>query len=95
MDRSSCRRASTGADRAIRFLSRILDRFAKHIVELLKSVRLGLLTTKLFVEKVKCHPYISNNDACKPMVIDTLKHLYELDQSVNRVTRVSKAEFDD
>jgi kelch-like protein 10 len=40
---------------------------------------LGLLTTNFFIEKVKCHPYIINNEACKPLVIETLKYLYELD----------------
>ena len=57
----------------------------KNIVQLLRCVRLGLLTTSFFVEKVKAHRYIVNNEACRPLVIDTLKYLYELDVDVHRV----------
>jgi kelch-like protein 10 len=57
----------------------------KNIIDLLKCVRLGLLTTNFFLEKVKCHPYIINNDACKPLVIETLKYLYELDLDTHQV----------
>ena len=55
------------------------------MIDLLKCVRLGLLTTNFFIEKVKCHPYIINNEACKPLVIDTLKYLYELDVDTYQV----------
>lgn len=57
----------------------------KFIVPLLKCVRLGLLTTNFFLEKVKSHPYIINNDLCKPLVIETLKYLYELDLDTYQV----------
>ena len=60
-------------------------RVLKNIVQLLQCVRLGLLTTNFFVEKVKAHRYIVNNEACKPLVIDTLRYLYELDVDTNRV----------
>jgi hypothetical protein len=57
----------------------------KNIIDLLKCVRLGLLTTNFFLEKVKCHPYIINNEMCKPLVIETLKYLYELDLDTHQV----------
>ncbi|CAF3735659.1 unnamed protein product [Rotaria socialis] len=66
-------------DAVIRWIDYRPDERKKNIVDLLKCVRLGLLTTNFFIEKVKCHPYIINNDTCKPLVIDTLKYLYELD----------------
>ncbi|CAF1030044.1 unnamed protein product [Adineta steineri] len=66
-------------DASIRWIDWKIDERKKNIVDLLKCVRLGLLTTNFFIEKVKCHPYIVNNEACKPLVIDTLKYLYELD----------------
>ncbi|CAF4350667.1 unnamed protein product, partial [Rotaria sp. Silwood2] len=66
-------------DAVIRWIDYKVDERKKNIVDLLKCVRLGLLTTNFFIEKVKCHPYIINNEACKPLVIDTLKYLYELD----------------
>ena len=49
------------------------------IARLLKCIRLGLLTTQYFVEKVKVHPYVKDSEACKPIVIETLKFLYDLD----------------
>ncbi len=59
--------------------------FYQNIIDLLKCVRLGLLTTNFFIEKVKSHPYIINNEACKPLVIETLKYLYELDVDTYQV----------
>ncbi|XP_076094839.1 kelch-like protein 10 [Mytilus galloprovincialis] len=50
-----------------------------HIARLLRTIRLGLLTTQYFVEKVKSHPYVKESDQCKPIVIETLKFLYDLD----------------
>lgn len=50
-----------------------------HIAALLRTVRLGLLSTQYFVEKVKSHPYVKSNDKCKPLIIETLKFLYDLD----------------
>lgn len=64
----------------------LLNIFYKNIVDLLQCVRLGLLTTNFFIEKVKSHPYIINNEACKPLVIDTLKYLYELDVDTYQVS---------
>ncbi|KAK3108652.1 hypothetical protein FSP39_012601 [Pinctada imbricata] len=55
-----------------------------HIARLLKCIRLGLLTTQYFVEKVKVHPYIKDNDECKPIIIETLKFLYDLDMDEER-----------
>ncbi|XP_074659238.1 kelch-like protein 10 [Tubulanus polymorphus] len=49
------------------------------IIDLLKVVRMGLLNTQFFVEKVKSHKYIKDNESCKPIIIDTLKFLYDLD----------------
>lgn len=51
----------------------------RHITRLLLTIRLGLLTTQFFVEKVKTHPYVRDNEACKPIIIDTLKFLYDLE----------------
>ena len=49
------------------------------IKQLLQCMRLGLLTTQYFVETVKKHSYVSDNEECRPLVIDTLKFLYDLD----------------
>lgn len=34
--------------------------------------------------KVKAHPYVSGSDQCKPLVIETIKFLYDLDISDDR-----------
>lgn len=46
-----------------------------HIVELMKNIRLGLLETQFFLEKVKDHPYVARNEACRPVIIETLRYL--------------------
>ncbi|CAF1403894.1 unnamed protein product [Adineta ricciae] len=71
-------------DAIIRWIDHKVDERKSHIVDLLKCVRLGLLTTNFFLEKVKCHPYIVNNEDCKPLVVNTLKYLYELDVDAYR-----------
>lgn len=52
-----------------------------HISALLKTVRLGLLSIQYFTEKVKSHPFVKESDLCKPVVIETLKFLYDLDMN--------------
>ncbi|XP_052828126.1 kelch-like protein 10 isoform X1 [Octopus bimaculoides] len=56
-----------------------------HIAKLLRNVRLALLTTNYFVEKVKVHPYVHENKDCKSLVIEALKILYDLDINENNL----------
>ncbi|VEN43721.1 unnamed protein product [Callosobruchus maculatus] len=51
----------------------------KHIVALMKCIRLGLLDTQFFLERVKEHPYVSSSEESRPMIIETLKFLYDLE----------------
>merc|ERR1712178_467711 len=69
---------------ALRWINHDPPARKKHILELLQCVRLGLLSTQFFVEKVKVHPFISNNEECRPLVIDTLKFLYDLDMETGK-----------
>ncbi|XP_066145529.1 kelch-like protein 10 [Euwallacea fornicatus] len=55
-----------------------------HIVDLMKCIRLGLLDTQFFLEKVKDHPYVTGCEASRPMIIDTLKFLYDLEMISHR-----------
>lgn len=55
-----------------------------HIVELLKCIRLGLLETEFFMEKVREHPYVTAYEANKPLIIQTLKFLYDLERILDR-----------
>lgn len=45
----------------------------------MKNIRLGLLDTQFFLENVKDHPYVTGNEACRPIIIETLKFLYDLE----------------
>lgn len=50
-----------------------------HIVELMKTIRLGLLDTQFFLEHVKDHAYVAGVEACRPIIIETLTFLYDLE----------------
>ncbi|XP_002741594.1 kelch-like protein 10 [Saccoglossus kowalevskii] len=50
----------------------------KHQYSLLSRIRLGLINPDYFISKVKCHKYIQDNEECKPLIIDTMKYLYDL-----------------
>lgn len=68
-------------DAVLRWIDYDPERRKGSIAKLLWYVRLGLLTTQYFVEKVKPHPYVRESEACKPVVIETLKYLYDLDMN--------------
>ncbi|XP_064454947.1 kelch-like protein 10 [Ornithodoros turicata] len=55
----------------------------QHIIRLLRCVRTGLVDTNFFVEKIKAHKYVQDNETCRPLVIDTLRFLYDLDVVVH------------
>lgn len=71
-------------DSVLRWIDYDAERRKSSMAKLLRSIRLGLLTTQYFVEKVKPHPYVRESDACKPIVIETLKYLYDLDMEEER-----------
>ncbi|XP_043277025.1 kelch-like protein 10 isoform X2 [Venturia canescens] len=64
-----------------------------HIVDLLKNIRLGLLDTEFFLEKVKDHPYVTGNEACRPIIIETLKFLYDLEMITQKHGEVPTPEI--
>ncbi|XP_015117543.1 kelch-like protein 10 [Diachasma alloeum] len=51
----------------------------QHIVELMKTIRLGLLDTQYFLERVKEHHYVAGVETCRPIIIETLTFLYDLE----------------
>lgn len=71
-------------DALCRWIDYSPDRRRRHIARLLKTIRLGLLTTSFFVEKVKLHDYVKDSEQCRSIVIDTLRFLYELDMDDGR-----------
>lgn len=56
----------------------------QHVVTLMKCVRLGLLDTQYFLEKVKEHAYVLNCEESRPMIIETLKFLYDLEMITHK-----------
>ncbi|XP_037078214.1 kelch-like protein 10 [Pollicipes pollicipes] len=65
----------------------------QHIHELMKQIRLGLLETSYFVEKVKNHPYVIENEDCRPLIIETLKFIYDLEMITQRDGEVTTPEL--
>ncbi|KDR17435.1 Kelch-like protein 10 [Zootermopsis nevadensis] len=64
-------------DCMIRWIDHDAENRKEHTAELMKNVRLGLLDENFFLEEVRHHPYVRENDACKPVIIETLKFLEE------------------
>ncbi|KAB0789994.1 hypothetical protein PPYR_12304 [Photinus pyralis] len=69
------------------------DKRKEHIVTLMKGIRLGLLDTQFFLEHVKDHPYVTNCEASRPMIIETLRFLYDLEMITNRDSEVTTPEI--
>ncbi|XP_059169558.1 kelch-like protein 10 isoform X2 [Physella acuta] len=76
-------------DALCRWIDYSPDRRKRHIARLLRTIRLGLLTTSFFVEKVKPHEYVKDSEQCRPIIIETLRFLYELDMDDRREVDMS------
>jgi hypothetical protein len=52
---------------------------------LLKFIRIGknLLSKDYFLQKIKIHEYVKDNNECKSFIIEALKCLFDLDIEVN------------
>uniref|UniRef100_A0A1I8PCH9 BTB domain-containing protein n=1 Tax=Stomoxys calcitrans TaxID=35570 RepID=A0A1I8PCH9_STOCA len=50
----------------------------KHIAQLMLGVRLALMTPKCFMEEVKEHPYVASNEETKPLIVETIRFMYDL-----------------
>nr|CAH7722298.1 unnamed protein product [Callosobruchus chinensis] len=68
----------------LRWIDYDTDARKKYIVALMKCIRLGLLDTQFFLERVKEHPYVSGSEESRPMIIETLKFLYDLEMITHR-----------
>ncbi|KAH6937901.1 hypothetical protein HPB50_005035 [Hyalomma asiaticum] len=68
---------------AIRWIEFDSDNRKQYIARLFKCVRTGLVDTDFFVEKIKACKYVAEDEACKPLVIETLRFLYDLDVMVH------------
>ncbi|XP_009891544.1 PREDICTED: kelch-like protein 10, partial [Charadrius vociferus] len=50
----------------------------QHIAVLLSQVRLALMQADYFINNVKTHRYVKDNEECKVLVINTLTEMYNL-----------------
>ncbi|UYV78801.1 KLHL10 [Cordylochernes scorpioides] len=65
----------------------------KHMENLMHCVRLGLLESDYFMKQVKGHPYVADNEACRPLVIATLRFLSDLETISEREEEVPTPEM--
>lgn len=77
----------------LRWINYDLESRKDYIVDLMKNIRLGLLDTQFFLENVKDHPYVVGNDACRPIIIETLKFLYDLEMITQKDGEVPTPEI--
>lgn len=80
-------------DAILRWINHNPEERKKHIVTLMKGIRLGLLDTQFFLEHVKDHPYVTNCEESRPMIIETLKFLYDLEMITHRDGEVPTPEI--
>lgn len=69
---------------ALRWIKHNEQQRRLHIVELLRTVRTGLMDTQYFMEKVKESHYVQGHEGCRPIVIETLRFLYDLEVITER-----------
>ncbi|XP_067009753.1 kelch-like protein 10 isoform X2 [Anabrus simplex] len=80
-------------DCVLRWINHDPENRKMHIVDLMKNIRLGLLDTQFFLENVKDHPYVAGNEACRPVIIETLKFLYDLEMITQKDGEVPTPEI--
>ncbi|UYV78790.1 KLHL10, partial [Cordylochernes scorpioides] len=64
-----------------------------HVAELIRCVRLGLIDIEYFRKQIKAHPYVADNEACLPIVIDTLRFFSDIDNLSGRVDEAPTPEI--
>ncbi|XP_046387558.1 kelch-like protein 10 [Ischnura elegans] len=74
---------------ALRWVDANPDDRRQSLSTLMRSIRLGLLDTQYFLERVKDHEYVVGNYSCRPIIIETLRFLYDLEMITQRETEVS------
>ncbi|XP_021929987.1 kelch-like protein 10 isoform X2 [Zootermopsis nevadensis] len=59
-------------DCILRWIDHDTENRKGHIAELMKNVRLGLLDKAFFLEKIRHHPYVRENESCRPVIYEML-----------------------
>ncbi|KDR21753.1 kelch-like protein 10 [Zootermopsis nevadensis] len=60
----------------LRWINHDPDNRKGHIADLLDGIRLGLLDEQFFLETVSKHPYVTENNGCRPLISETLAFLH-------------------
>lgn len=66
-------------DAVIRWIDHNPDARKQEIAKLLNCIRLGIITTRTFIEKVKPHKYVKECESAKSIVVEALRLLCDLD----------------
>ncbi|XP_025926963.1 kelch-like protein 10 isoform X1 [Apteryx rowi] len=53
----------------------------QYISDLLRKVRLALMHAEYFMNNVKVHDYVKDSEECKPVIINALKAMYDLNMN--------------
>lgn len=77
----------------LRWINFDAEKRKPYIVTLMQTIRLGLLDTQFFLEHVKDHPYVTSCDESRPLIIETLKFLYDLEMITHRDGEVPTPEI--
>lgn len=77
----------------LRWIEHDPDKRKRHIVALMQTIRLGLLDTQFFLERVKDHPFVTGCEESRPLIIETLKFLYDLEMITHRDGEVPTPEI--
>ncbi|BFZ01679.1 hypothetical protein BsWGS_04717 [Bradybaena similaris] len=73
-------------DAVIRWIDHNPEMRKQEIARLLSCIRLGIITTRTFIEKVKPHKYVKECEAAKSIVVEALRLLCDLDWDDQRTT---------
>jgi len=73
-------------DAVIRWIDHAPENRKQEIARLLLCIRLGIMTPRIFIEKVKPHKYVKECDASKAIVVEALRLLCDLDWDDQRAT---------
>ncbi|KAK0055278.1 kelch-like protein 10 [Biomphalaria pfeifferi] len=73
-------------DAVVRWIDHSPDTRKQEMARLLMCIRLGIITTRTFIEKVKPHRYVKECEAAKSIVVEALRLLCDLDWDDQRTT---------
>lgn len=63
----------------VKWIDHFPEKRAVHLTKLMRSVKLGLLTNEYFMENVKRNLYVEKDPEARPIIIETMKFLCDLE----------------